>query len=111
MKPARKPIGAKTSTPWAKWKAKEGKQLFDLLRYQPDAITINPACSTHSLFLDRNAVKKLADGSILGPALGMKLYTAHAPAYWTGCAALGVFAAAVFGVLHGLLKEIGRAHV
>ena len=32
---------------------------------------------------------------ILGPALGMKLYTAHPPAYWTTCAALGVFAAAV----------------
>ena len=73
----------------------EGKQLFDLLRCQPDAITINPACSTQSLFLDRNAVKKLADGSILGPGLGMKLYTANAPAYWMTCAALGVFAAAV----------------
>ena len=32
---------------------------------------------------------------ILGPALGMKLYTANASAYWMACAALGVFAAAV----------------
>ena len=40
-------------------------------------------------------MKKLADGSILGPGLGMKLYTANAPAYWMTCAALGVFAAAV----------------
>ena len=32
---------------------------------------------------------------ILGPALGMKLYTAHPSAYWMASAALGVFAAAV----------------
>jgi MFS family permease len=31
---------------------------------------------------------------ILGPGLGMKLYTANPPAYWTTCAALGAFAAA-----------------
>ena len=29
------------------------------------------------------------------PGLGMKLYTAHAPACWTTCATLGVFAAVV----------------
>lgn len=32
---------------------------------------------------------------ILGPALGMKLYTVNASAYWMTCAALGIFAASV----------------
>jgi len=32
---------------------------------------------------------------IIGPGLGMKLYTANPPAYWTTCAALGVFSGAV----------------
>ena len=36
-----------------------------------------------------------ATALILGPALGMKLYTTNPAAYWTICAALGVFAAAV----------------
>lgn len=42
-----------------------GQQLFDLLSVQENAIVINPACSTPSTFLDLNAARKLADGSIL----------------------------------------------
>ena len=47
-----------------------GKDLFDLLSFQPDHVAINPACKTSTLFLDIVAVKRLADGSILDPVGG-----------------------------------------
>ena len=48
----------------------EGKELFHLLARQPDGVVVNPACSTKDFYLDHNAVKMLADGSILAPAIG-----------------------------------------
>lgn len=48
----------------------QGKELFALLACQRDPIVINPACNTNATFLDLNAVKKLADGSILTPETG-----------------------------------------
>lgn len=47
-----------------------GRDLFDLLAFQPEDIAINPACEGSTLFLDSTAVKKLADGSILDPEGG-----------------------------------------
>jgi hypothetical protein len=48
----------------------QGKELFALLACQQNPIVINPACGTNATFLDINAVKKLADGSILTPEEG-----------------------------------------
>lgn len=44
-----------------------GQQLFHLLSCQPNMVVINPACNTGATHLDINAVKMLADGSILEP--------------------------------------------
>ncbi len=39
-----------------------------------------------------------APALILGPAVGMKLFTLHPAAYWCGCAALGLLAAAIISI-------------
>ena len=44
-----------------------GQQLFAVLRLQQYPIIINPACGVATTYLDRNAMKMLADGSILKP--------------------------------------------
>ena len=48
----------------------DGKGLFELLACQPEAIVLNPCCGTHAIFLDLNAVKGLADGSMFKPDPG-----------------------------------------
>lgn len=45
----------------------KGQELFHLISCQPYAIVINPACKIAATYMDMNAVKKLADGSILKP--------------------------------------------
>jgi SseB protein C-terminal domain/SseB protein N-terminal domain len=44
-----------------------GVQLFDLLRLTEEGVALNPACTMPAMFFDTNAIKKLADGSILAP--------------------------------------------
>ena len=44
-----------------------GQQLFALLSSQKYPIMINPACGPATTYLDNNAIKMLADGSILEP--------------------------------------------
>lgn len=44
-----------------------GQQLFHLLSCQPNEVVINPACKTGATFFDQNAIRMLADGSILQP--------------------------------------------
>lgn len=50
-----------------------GEMLFKVLTTQQRGVVINPACGMGEMFLDLNAVKMLADGSILKPiATGAK---------------------------------------
>lgn len=45
----------------------KGLWLFDVLAKQPDQFVLNPACSTGCVYLDTNAARMLADGTILRP--------------------------------------------
>ena len=45
----------------------KGEWLFHAISGQKERVVINPACGTGEMYLDGNAVKMLADGSILKP--------------------------------------------
>ena len=45
----------------------KGQQLFSILRAQQYPIMLNPSCGPATTYLDQNAIKMLADGSILKP--------------------------------------------
>jgi MFS family permease len=46
-----------------------------------------------------------ATALIVGPSLGMKLYTSLPAVYWVACATLGIFAAAVIWRVAGASRQ------